>query len=83
MWAGNKKVSIYKGESIRKFINLTPDIIKWWKKNLVITKHTKCILESLKLWVKISQFLRTTTIYDEDKDDEIEKKRKIKNMKKI
>ena len=78
VWSGNKNTSIYRGESIRKFITLSPAITKWWKENLILTGHTKCILESLILWTKISNFLRTTTIYDKNNDSDNVQKEKIK-----
>lgn len=78
VWAANKNVSIYRGESIKKIITLIPEIIDWCKQEMNLIPHTKFILDSLKLWIIISNFLRTSTIYNKNNDAVFEKNKKIK-----
>ena len=79
----NKPFSRYDGKDIKLFINAIDDITEWISENLVITNHIKYVIESLRLWKKMSTFLRRCKIYDKDDDDTKKYIKKIKYEKEM
>ena len=77
VWAGNKKLSIYTGNPLKLFIEIIPSILLFLKTNFVKSLHNKSLCEGLHVWMKISNFLIRTKIYDlDDPDEDKEKKTK-------
>ena len=80
IWSNNKPFSSYDGKDIRLFIDGISKITEWLEKEFISSIHNTAVIKSLRLWKKISEFLRRCKIYDV-KDGHIMKNKKIQEYK--
>lgn len=63
-------LSIFTGEDIRNFTDMTDEITHWIENTFVQDKEPKALVGALRVWKEIASFLRRTKIYDNNKTSE-------------